>query len=352
MSFRRCTMKKDEKEMLFFRMLHDYFAIHLPIRLAASPKTIRTYKAALNQMRLYLAEKKGIPFTRMGFQCFRREMIYDFLIYMRDEKHASASTLNNRLAAIRTFLQYCSDEDMELTALYVDAQKIRRFKGSKKPKVDYLTESQLKLIYSIPDPHTAIGRRNRFIMIFLYETGARIEELLNIRLSDVIRDSSTPQLKITGKGRKVRYVPIMEDAVNHLDAYLSEYHQNSGENAFVFYTIHHGEQTQMTPANVDSMLKKYAALAKEIDPLFPTHLHAHMFRHSIAMTMYKKGIPLSYIRDFLGHESIDTVRIYAYADSETIEEALKKVSHEKNISMTEKKWKGKEKDLLQYCCLK
>lgn len=345
-------MKKNEKEMLFFRLLHDYFSIHLPVRLAASPKTVRTYKAALNQMRLYLAQKKGIPFTGMGFQCFSREMIYDFLIYMRDEKHASANTLNNRLAAIRTFLQYCSDEDMELTALYVDAQKIRRFKGTKKPKVEYLTESQLKLIYTMPDVHTALGRRNRFIMIFLYETGARIEELLNIRLSDVIRAGGTPQLKITGKGRKVRYVPVMEDAIRHLDAYLSEYHRDSPGNALMFYTIHQGEQTQMTPANVDSMLKKYAALARETDPLFPSHLHAHMFRHSIAMAMYKKGVPLSYIRDFLGHESIDTVRIYAYADSETIEEALKKVSHEESSSVPEKKWKGKESELLQYCCLK
>lgn len=345
-------MKKNEKEMMFFRMLHDYFSIHLPVRIAASPRTIRTYKAALNQMRVYLSEERGIPFTGMSFKCFNREMIYDFLIYMRDEKHASVNTLNNRLAAIRTFLQYCSDEDMELTALYVDAQKIRRFKGTKKPKVEYLTESQLKLIYSMPDIHTAIGRRNRFMMIFLYETGARIEELLNIRLSDVIRAGSTPQLKITGKGRKVRYVPVMEDAVKHLDAYLSEYHRDSPENALMFYTIHQGEQTKMTPANVDSMLKKYASLARETDPLFPSHLHAHMFRHSIAMAMYKKGVPLSYIRDFLGHESIDTVRIYAYADSETIEDALRNVNHEENGSAPEKKWKGKENELLQYCCLK
>ncbi len=120
----------------------------------------------------------------------------------------------------------------------------------------------------------------------------------------------------------------------------------------MFYTMHHGEQTQMTPANVDSMLKKYAASAKETDPLFPSHLHAHMFRHSIAMAMYKKGVPLSYIRDFLGHESIDTVRIYAYADSETIEDALRKVNHEESSSVPEKKWKGRESELLQYCCLK
>jgi site-specific recombinase XerD len=345
-------MKKNEKELQFFRLLHNYFSVHLPIRLSASPKTIKTYKAALNQMRLYLAEKRGIPFTEMGFSCFRSEMIYDFLVYMRDEKQASANTLNNRLAAIRSFLQYCSDEDMELTSLYVSSQKIRRFKGTKKPKVEYLTESQLKLIFSIPDINTSLGRRNRFMMIFLYETGTRIEELLNLRLSDVIRTDGTPQLKIIGKGRKVRYVPVMEDALRHLEAYLYEFHKDSREDSLMFYTVHQGEPTQMSPANFDSILKKYAVLARETDSLFPSHLHAHMFRHSIAMAMYKKGVPLSYIRDFLGHESIDTVRIYAYADSQTIEDALKKVNHEGCDSVSEKKWKGKESELLQYCCLK
>lgn len=345
-------MRKD-KETAFFQMLHNYFSVHLPLRLAASPKTIRTYKTALNQMRLYLANEKNIPFTSMGFECFSREMIYDFLVYLRDEKQESASTLNNRLAAIRSFLQYCSDEDMELTVFYINAQKIRRFKGTKKACVEYLTEKQLKQLYTIPDTHTAIGRRNRFLMIFLYETGARIEEMLNIRLSDIIRTEGSVQLKITGKGKKTRYIPIMEDAIGHLDAYLNEYHSGSSEDALLFYTIHQGGQTPMTPANVDHMLKKHAAIAHETDPEFPLKLHAHMFRHSIAMAMYKKGVPLSYIRDFLGHESIDTVRIYAYADNETIAEALSKVDHEDGKSITlEKKWKGKETDLLEYCCLK
>ena len=340
------------KDAAFFQMLHNYFSIHLPIRLTASPKTVRTYKTALNQMRLYLASEKNIPFTAMNFDCFSRETIYDFLIYLRDEKHASVNTLNNRLAAIRSFLQYCSDEDMEFTAVYLNAQKIRRFKGTKKASVEYLTEDQLKFLYSIPDMRTAVGRRNRFMMIFLYETGARIEELLNIHLSDILKNGRTIQLRLTGKGRKIRYIPILKETEKHLEAYLSEYHVDSPEDAFLFYSVHQGRQTQMTSANVDHMLKKYAAIAYETDPMFPAKLHAHMFRHSIAMAMYKKGVPLSYIRDFLGHENIDTVRIYAYADNETISKALNKVDHEEGAGiLPEKKWKGREKKLLQYCCL-
>lgn len=344
-------MRKTKNDA-FFQMLHNFFSIHLPVRLTASPKTIRTYKAALNQMRLYLANEKGIPFTAMDFDCFSREMIYAFLVYLRDEKYASVNTLNNRLAAIRSFLRYCSDEDMELTAIYVSAQKIRRFKGTKTACVEYLTEDQLKRLYTMPDIHTAVGRRNRFIMIFLYETGARIDELLNIRLSDIIRTGKAVQLRLTGKGRKTRYIPIMKETMKHLEAYLSEYHPDSPKGAFLFYSVHQGQQTQMTAANVDHMLKKYAAIVRETDPNFPAKLHAHMFRHSIAMAMYKKGVPLSYIRDFLGHESIDTVRVYAYADNETISEALSRVDHEQGPSSAlKKKWRGREMELLQYCGL-
>lgn len=344
-------MRKNRDD-IFFQMLHNFFSIHLPVRLASSPKTIKTYKAALNQMRLYLANERNIPFTAMDFGCFSRETIYAFLVYLRDEKCESVNTLNNRLAAIRSFLRYCSDEDMELTAIYVSAQKIRRFKGTKKSCIEYLTEEQLKFLYTVPDIHTAVGRRNRFMMIFLYETGARIEELLNIQLSDFIKAGKIMQLKLTGKGRKTRYIPIMSETVQHLDRYLLEYHPNYSEDDFLFYSVHQGQQTQMTAANVDHMLKKHAAIAHETDPNFPVKLHAHMFRHSIAMAMYKKGVPLSYIRDFLGHESIETVRIYAYADSETISEALSRVDHEESISgAPAKKWRGREKELLQYCGL-
>ncbi|MCD8015475.1 MAG: tyrosine-type recombinase/integrase, partial [Lachnospiraceae bacterium] len=171
-------------------------------------------------------------------------------------------------------------------------------------------------------------------------------------LSDILHPEGTTQLRIMGKGRKVRYVPLLKDVKAHLDAYIDEFHEDSSLDSFLFYTRHHGGKTQMTAANVDCMLKKYASVASKEDPSFPRMLHAHMFRHSIAMAMYKNGVPLPYIRDFLGHENLDTVRIYAYADSETIEEALKKVSHEqRGESSTEKKWKGNEDELLKYCGL-
>ena len=288
----------------------------------------------------------------MDFSCFSKNNIYDFLAYLRDEKKNTASTLNQRLSAIKSFLKYCAEEDISLSNFYLDVSKIHKFKGEKNTTVEYLTPSQLKLLFSIPDVKLKIGRRNRFIMILLYESGARIEELANIRIGDLI-NGETMQLRLLGKGSKVRFIPLLDTTVAHLDAYLHEFHPKPDNDDFLFYTVHNHGQTKMTAGTIDHFLKKYAETVVESDKLFPLNLHAHMLRHSIAMAMYKKGIPLSYIKDFLGHSNISTTSVYAYSDRETIVEALETVEHEpaRTYLKPGKKWKGREDELLAYCGL-
>jgi len=131
-----------------------------------------------------------------------------------------------------------------------------------------------------------------------------------------------------GKGKKIRHIPTLEDTMVHLEAYLKEFHFISGKDTLLFYTVHDGMRTKMSPGTVDYLLKKYAEQKAVIDGSFPRNLHAHMFRHSIAIAMYKRGVPLSYIKDFLGHANFDIVAVYSYADGETISEALRKADHE------------------------
>ena len=106
----------------------------------------------------------------------------------------------------------------------------------------------------------------------------------------------------------------------------------------------------MRSGTVDYFMKKYGRLAHRENCAFPEGLHAHMLRHSIAMAMYKKGIPISYIRDFLGHSSIETTTIYSHADEETMTRALESVAN--GIATPKlKNWKGKEQYLLEFCGL-
>lgn len=345
-------MKKNE--MHFYRLIRDFLNEYLIRRRNFSDKTARVYRQTLNLLRNYMRDEKGVSFDQMDFSCFSRDCIYDFLLWLKDTKGNSPKTLNLRLSAIKSFLKYCSEEDIELTSVYLEVTGIHTFKGEKKPCVEYLTPIQLKHAFSLPDVTTRLGRRNRFFMIFAYETGARLQELLDLRLSSVIRSGTSTRLRIYGKGKKTRHIPVLDATLKHLEAYLSEFHKNSPIDAFLFYTVHDGKHTQMKPGAVDYFLKKYGGIAHAADATFPDNLHAHMFRHSIAMAMCRQGIPISYIRDFLGHSNIETTTIYSHADDEGILKALEAVEHEdvngKNAAKR-KNWKGNEQMLIDYCGL-
>ena len=345
---------KESEQMRFAVLMRNFTKIHLPVHRKMSDETIRAYKASINAFRCYLRDIKGIPFTKVCFDCFRRDTLYEFLSCLRDERKNSARTLNLRLAAIKAFLRYCSDEDFELTPTYLSAKTIHAFTEVQKTKVEYLTQKQMELLLSLPDVGLASGRRNRFFMIFTYETGARLREVLSVTLDDIDRSGEFIQVRIMGKGSRVRTVPLMPEVAAHLNSYLREFHPDAQPGSFLFYTVHDGQRKRMKPATVDAFLKKYARIAVSIDPAFPQNLHCHMLRHSIAMAMYKKGVPISYIRDFLGHSHVSSTSIYAYADGETIANALESVGSKavpKNARPPEKKWRGSEEELISFCGL-
>jgi integrase/recombinase XerD len=342
------------KEMYFYQLLRDFLTDYLIVRRNFSEKTARSYRQTLNILRLYYKDTKGIEFDSMDFSCFTRSNIYDFLMWLKENRKNSIQTINLRLSAIKSFLKYCSEEDIELTPIYLDVSSIHAFKRNKTPIVEFLTQEQLKLLFSLPDITTRLGRRDRFFLIFAYETGSRLQEILDLKINSIIRSDISVRARIHGKGNKTRYVPLLGSTVSHLDSYLKEFHENSPDNAFLFYTIHDSQHTQMKPGTVDYFMKKYGKLAHKDNDKFPEGLHAHMLRHSIAMAMYKKGIPISYIRDFLGHSSIDTTTVYSYADEETITKALELVALDKTIGripQKQKNWKGKENYLLEFCGL-
>lgn len=257
-------------------------------------------------------------------------------------------------------MKYCSEEDIALSELYLKVKTIHRFKGKTDPKLEYLNQGQLETVFAAPDTGLKNGRRNQYFMIHAYETGGRIDELLSMTLGDIIRNGDSVQIRLHGKGDKTRYIPFPTEAIPHLDAYLAEFHPDGSNGDYLFYTIHEGKHTRMAPRTVNTFLSGYARQLHNTDPLFPENLHCHVFRHSIGMAMYKAGIPISYIKDFLGHSSIDSTAIYAHADNDTMEEALRSVDQDAlpvtdndgNVrSIPEKKWKGKEDYLLHFCGL-
>lgn len=337
----------------FHRMLADFLEVHLKVHRKASPDTVRAYRQSIGQFAAWCRDERGVRFDELGFGDLSRDAVWAFLSWLRDARGLAPATLNLRLAALKSFLRYCGEEDVELAGLYLSVASIRPFRGTGPRGVEYLTADQLRALFAEPDAGTRLGRRDRFAMVIAYEGGLRMRELLDLTCGSVSRDGGRATLTVRGKGGRVRFVPISSRAAPHLSAYMAEFHPSHSADDWLLYTVHGGRHTQMSPGTVDHMLKKYAAAIHARDPSFPEGLHAHVLRHSMATAMYRQGVPISYIRDFLGHVSVDTTMVYAHADGEAIARALESTAPVAGAPAVgeERRWKGRERYLLELCGL-
>jgi len=337
----------------FFRLVRSFLTVYLPKSRCYSPNTVKAYRDTINLFREFLQKERDIPFTKINFAMINHALVYDFLGYLQSKRNCSVSTRNQRLAALKSFLCYCSIEEPGLAAIYMDIQEIPALRDAKKG-ISYLSQNALKGLLAEPNAGTRIGLRNRFLMVLMYDTGGRIQEILNLRIKDFCLGFDTPLVYLTGKGNKVRAVPLMDKTIQHLMEYLRIFHPQYPQNGedYLFYTVIRGRTSAMSPDNASVFIKKYASQAKGHCPEIPDNVHAHLFRHSRAMHLYQSGIPLSYIKDFLGHVCATTTSIYASADTTMIKEALEKAARQGDATSELPIWEGNEDMILKLCGLK
>jgi integrase len=172
---------------------------------------------------------------------------------------------------------------------------------------------------------TRKGLRDMFLMLFLYKTGARIQETLDIRLRD-IQFGKTPSVTLHGKGAKIRSVPLRENTVEHLKEYIKMFHadENFYSDTYLFYTIRGGLKKRMTEDNARDFIQKYGVSARNVCAEVPENVYPHLFRHSCAMSLYQSGVHLTLISEWLGHANFETTLIYAHADTEIKRKAIEK----------------------------
>lgn len=338
----------------FFNCVKGFLAVYLPKQKCCSKNTIKSYREAINLFRIFLLEEKNIPFTKITFELINYDLVCSFLEWLQHTRKCSGSTRNQRLAALHAFFNYTAMQDPTLMALYVKVRKVPVQKTGPR-KVRYMTETALKTILEQPNTAKRNGFRDRFFMILLYDTGARVQELLDLKLKDFSLESSTPFVYLTGKGDKTRAVPLLDKTVRHLNKYLTRFHPEAirSNEQYLFYTVIKGDKGQMSVENVASFLRRYGQSAQQVCPEVPPRLHAHLFRHSRAMNLYQMGIPLPYIKDFLGHSDINTTDIYSKTNIDMMKEALEKVTesgNEQDIDIPV--WRGDEDMILSLCGLK
>jgi len=298
-----------------------FLSEYLPGQRNVSTNTIKSYRDAFKLLLTFFNKELNIRPENLTFLNMNSESIKKFLIWLESTRKVSISTRNQRLAAIHSFYRYAQMENPELL---LECQRVLNIPFKKKliKNIDYLKQDALKLLFEQPDNSTLRGRRDLVLMATLYDTGARVQELIDLKVRDVRIDSPSV-INITGKGNKTRCVPIMSKTLLLLKNYLLEnkLNINGRQDNQLFFN---SQQHKFTRPGVTYILQKYYISAKENnkDVIFPENLSPHMFRHTKAMHLLEAGVNLIYIRDFLGHVSVTTTEHYARANSELKRKAL------------------------------
>ena len=311
----------------FSYYLSHFLKEYLVVERNVSSKTIRSYKTTFQMLITYFVEEKNMKLIDITFENVTKEMILDFLNYLETEKKNSIRTRNQRLAAIHSFYQYCSVDEIEHME---NIQKILSIKTKKYEKKvqEYLTKEEIQTLLASIDSSTKIGRRNLLVLSLLYDTAARAEEIIHLKLEDIRLEEQL--VILTGKGNKQRIVPIMENTKKLIIQYLKE---NKIARGFLF-----GENTTY------SMLKHLLLKINQMN-IISKKITSHTFRRSRATHLLEAGVNILYIQELLGHEDISTTQEYAKVIEKNKIEAIKKASP--NLGETEllPDWND-DKDLL------
>lgn len=336
---------KRKKDIDFWQLARNYLHDYMPVTRNLSDKSVDAYKQSLKTYLQFLMIEKSLVEEQVTFNSFSRENIKDFISWLKEKGYAP-KTINLKLTAIRSFLKYCGDEDFELRGIYTEVCTVKKQKEEKRP-IEYLQPSATAAILSAYDISTFKHRRNRMMLIMLYDTGARVQELADLNLSSLHLDVANPFVTLIGKGRKSRNVPLLKKTVQHLVVYLKEFHPNKEENP-LFYSLLDGMPHRLSTDSISLVLKTAAEKARESCDDVPKCVYCHIIRKTKAMDLYKNGVPLPFIMQLLGHESMSTTSgFYAFATLEMMSEAMNKASL-LTAASEEKIWKKEEMKKILY----
>jgi site-specific recombinase XerD len=322
--------------------LNHYLATYLPAQRNASPNTVKAYRDVFVLLLRYCRDERGIPPERLEIEQIDPELVVGFLEHLETGRGCGKSTVNHRLAALQAFFRYLQTEEPEKM---LHCQRIlcvpRRKHG--RPSLTYLSSESLAAMLHGPTLDTRRGRRDAVLLSVLYDSGARAQELADLRIQDVRLDAPA-QLRLIGKGRKTRVVPLMQKTTRILKEYLREHGLDRPERCHEpLFQNRWGRP--LTRWGISHIVKKYAKrIAVEGGSSRKTS--PHVLRHTKAMHLLQSGNGAIVIRDFLGHADVKTTDAYARADLQMKEEALKKAEG-KSPRVDLPSWR-ENKDLLSW----
>lgn len=317
------------KDPTLFQSIRKFLTEDMPIVRKKSVNTIDAYRYTLNLFLTFLRERHNIPLSSVTAKDFCQSNVMNFIDWLLKVRGNKASTVNLRLKHIKRFCRFLMDENILLLSELSSIQKIADIPNATDDTIKFLTVQETKLILSQPDINKTVGLRDSFFLYLLYDSGCRVQEMLDLKLRDFVVQKKSAELHVVGKGNKYRVTPISQELVSKFERYCSAYHQDSGYEDYLFYTVRKGVRSQMSSDAAQAFIKKYGDKARETIAGIP-HLHPHLFRHSRAMHLYMAGMPLELVSQWLGHSQMETSLIYVRATTEMKRKAIDKISTAEN----------------------
>jgi site-specific recombinase XerD len=307
------------KPTAFPQLLHAFFHDWLVQQRNVSHHTVLSYRDSWRLFLRFVAARKNKSVARLDLTDLTAADVLAFLQHAEQERKASIGTRNCRLAALRAFFSFVADREPLAAAHCAEVLRIPT-KQAPEPTIPNLSEDEITAILAEPDRSSVQGRRDHVLLAVLYNTGARIQEALNLS-PRALRLESPFQVRLLGKGRKERLCPLWPETVALLKEFLKR--QPRGEDESIFVNRY---GRPLGAAGVRFKLKQYVvAAARKIPSLAGKRVSPHTFRHATATSLVAAGVDVTVIRSWLGHASLDTTNRYAQADLETKRKALEKV---------------------------
>jgi site-specific recombinase XerD len=301
-----------------------YLSQYLPGTVGLSANSIRSYRDTFRLLLTYCAAEHHLPPEQITLARLDRPMIEDFLAWLESARACSLSTRNQRLAALHAFFKYLQRDQPQALCQYQQILAIP-MKKVRTPTIAYLTREAITLLLEMPSTATSSGRRDAVLLSLLYDSGARVQELADLRVGDV-RLQAPATIKLTGKGQKTRIVPLMAPMARLLGQYFSENNFHAPQ-CQEYPLFRNRAGNHLTRSGIAFILDKYCTAAKTRSPgYFGDAISPHVIRHSKAMHLLQAGVNLIYIRDLLGHVNVQTTEIYAKADSSMKRMALEQAT--------------------------
>ena len=299
-------------------IIYSFFEDHLKVQKGLRPASVKSYRDVLLLFLCFIAKDTNHNISRLSLTELTYERVTRFLRYLEEIRENGVSTRNHRLAALHTFFEYAVSRNPEMLA---ESERVATIptKRTPPPETYFLERDEVQTLFATLPTNGHAALRNRTLLLFLYNTGARVQEVVDLHVENLDLGTN-PRVRLHGKGDKWRLCPLWKETASLLKSLLAERTANTSPDSPVFTSRHGKTMTRFGIYKIVCRLTRQ--LTKRKINGIKINVSPHVFRHTTAMHLLEAGVDVNVIRSWLGHVSLTTTNRYAEISIQTKEKAL------------------------------